>query len=75
MWFSHKGVRYKVLKVKLSKVDGSPGLIVDTPLTIACQKGSIEILEIQQEGKKSMSIDQFKLGNHDFLQGSKLINE
>jgi methionyl-tRNA formyltransferase len=75
MWFAHKGVRYKVLKVKLSKVDGPPGLIVDTPLTIACQKGSIEILEIQQEGKKSMSIDQFKLGNHDFLQGSKLINE
>jgi methionyl-tRNA formyltransferase len=31
MWFSHKGVRYKVLKVKLSKVDGPPGLIVGHP--------------------------------------------
>lgn len=75
MWFSHKGVRYKILKAKLSQVDGSPGKIIETPLTIACQKGSLEILEIQQEGKKSMSIDQFKLGNNDFLQGSNLINE
>ena len=75
MWFSHKGLRYKVLKVRLSKSDGTPGLIIDAPLTIACQKGSLEILEIQQEGKKPMPIDQFKLGNHDFLQGSKLINE
>ena len=75
MWFTYKGVRFKVLKAKLSKAVGSPGLIIDTPLTIACQKGSLEILEIQQEGKKAMSINQFKLGNHDFIQGGKIIYE
>ncbi len=75
MWFTYKGIRFKVLKAKLSQTDGPPGLIIDTPLTIACQKGSLEILEIQQEGKKVMSIDQYKLGNHDFIQGDKIIYE
>ena len=75
MWFNYKGIRFKVLKAKLSQAGGSPGLIIETPLTIACQKGSLEILEIQQEGKKAMSIDQFKLGNHDFIQGDKIIYE
>ena len=72
MWFSYKGIRYKVLKVKLSSEKGSPGEIMNDTLTIGCQKGSLQIIEIQQEGKKSMPIDQFQLGSHDLLPGSKI---
>ena len=66
MWFDHEGRRYKVLKSKISNQIGKVGKIVDTPLTIACGDQSLEILEIQAEGKKAVSIDNFILGNTNF---------
>ena len=66
MWFNHEGRRYKVLKSKISNQIGKVGEIIDTPLTIACGDQSLEILEIQAEGKKAVSIDNFILGNANF---------
>lgn len=66
MWFDHEGKRYKVLKSKISNQIGKVGEIIDTPLTIACGDQSLEILEIQAEGKKAVSIDNFILGNANF---------
>jgi methionyl-tRNA formyltransferase len=66
MWFNHEGRRYKVLKSKISNQIGKVGEIIDTPLTIACGDQSLEILEIQAEGKKAVSIDNFILGNTNF---------
>lgn len=66
MWFDHEGKRYKVLKSKISNQIGKVGEIIDTPLTIACGDQSLEILEIQAEGKKAVSIDNFILGNTNF---------
>jgi len=66
MWFNHEGRRYKVLKSKISNQIGKVGEIIDTPLTIACGDQSLEILEIQAEGKKAVSINNFILGNTNF---------
>ena len=66
MWFDHEGKRYKVLKSKISNQIGKVGEIIDTPLIIACGDQSLEILEIQAEGKKSVTIDNFILGNDNF---------
>ena len=66
MWFDHEGKRYKVLKSKISNQIGKVGEIIDTPLTIACGDQSLEVLEIQAEGKKAVSIDNFILGNANF---------
>ena len=72
MWFSHEGKRYKVLKSKISNQIGKVGEIIDTPLTIACGDQSLEILEIQAEGKKSVTIDNFILGNAHFKKNAFL---
>jgi len=66
MWFNHEGRRYKVLKSKISNQIGKVGEIIDTPLIIACGDQSLEVLEIQAEGKKAVSIDNFILGNANF---------
>ena len=66
MWFDHEGKRYKVLKSKISNQIGKVGEIIDTPLIIACGDQSLEVLEIQAEGKNAVSIDNFVLGNANF---------
>ena len=74
-WFSHQGKRYKVLKARVSAIQGKPGKILQTPLIIGCQKNSLEILEIQAEGKKAQSIDQFLLGNSQFEVNTLITND
>ena len=74
-WFSHQGKRYKVLKARVSAIQGEPGKILQTPLIIGCQKNSLEILEIQAEGKKAQSIDQFLLGNSQFEVNTLITND
>ena len=74
-WFSHKGKRYKVLKANVSSLEGESGKILQSPLIIGCKKNSLEILEIQAEGKKPQSIDQFLLGNNNFEFNSIITND
>ena len=74
-WFLHQGKRYKVLKARVSAIQGEPGKILQTPLIIGCQKNSLEILEIQAEGKKAQSIDQFLLGNSQFEVNTLITND
>ena len=74
-WFSHKGKRYKVLKANVSSFEGESGKILQSPLIIGCKKNSLEILEIQAEGKKPQSIDQFLLGNNNFEFNSIITND
>jgi methionyl-tRNA formyltransferase len=74
-WFSHKGKRYKVLKAKVSSFEGESGKILQSPLIIGCKQNSLEILEIQAEGKKPQSIDQFLLGNNNFEINSLITND
>ena len=74
-WFSHKGKRYKVLKAKVSSFEGESGKILQSPLIIGCKQNSLEILEIQAEGKNPQSIDQFLLGNNNFEFNSIITND
>ena len=74
-WFSHKGKRYKVLKAKVSSFKGESGKILQSPLIIGCKQNSLEILEIQAEGKKPQLINQFLLGNNNFEFNSIITND
>jgi len=74
-WFSHNGKRYKVLKAKVSSLEGESGKILQSPLIVGCKKNSLEIQEIQAEGKKAQTIDQFLLGNNQFEINSLITND
>lgn len=66
------GKRIKVIATRKSKLSGKPGQVVSvSPLTVACGDGSVEILTLQPEGKKSMDSKSFLMGhrldNTDFF--------
>jgi methionyl-tRNA formyltransferase len=61
-WFAFKGQRIKLLKVAVSEASGSPGTTVDDRLSIACGSGSIQVVELQREGKGAMKADDFLRG-------------
>ena len=63
-WFKLDKNRYKILKaVEIKDKFGQPGEVIDESLVIACFQNSIQILELQREGKKAMSANQFLIGN------------
>ncbi len=62
-WFKFNGSRYKIWKALTSEMKGVPGNILDEKLTIACKDKSIEIVEIQKEGKNKIGIEEFIKGN------------
>ena len=64
-WFEYENERFKVLRVKKSQASGSPGVVLDENLTVGCKSESIQILEIQREGKNKQNIK-------DFLRGKKI---
>ena len=61
-WFEHKNERFKVLRANKSSASGNPGVLLDENLTIACKSDSIQILEIQRQGKNKQSAKEFLLG-------------
>lgn len=59
------GKKLKIYKSALSELSGDVGEVVSlSPLTIACGDKSVEILELQLEGKKRMDYKSFLLGHH-----------
>ncbi len=72
MWFSFEGKRYKILKARIKEIQGEPGIIIDNHLTIACGQGSIQIEEIQVEGKLKANAKDFLLGYKNLKVGIKL---
>ena len=61
-WFEHKGDRFKVFKVIKSSLSGKPGTIMNENLNIACKSNSIQILELQKQGKNKQTTKEFLLG-------------
>ncbi len=61
-WFEFQKERIKVWKAKKLLHNGRPGTVLDENLTVACQSNSIQILEIQREGKNKQSTKDFLLG-------------
>ena len=74
MWFKHKGQRYKILKAKISNKQDVEGKIINLPLTVACSEQSLDILEIQAEGKRPLNIKEFALGNNQFQLNENINN-
>ena len=61
-WFEYENERFKVLRVNKSLASGNPGTLLDENLTIACKSDSVQILEIQRQGKNKQSAKDFLLG-------------
>ena len=55
--------RIKVLKAKISTEQASPGRVLNDNLSIGCKVDSIQILELQRQGKSRQSHKEFLLGN------------
>ena len=48
---------------KASSESGKPGWVLDENLTIGCLKNSVQILELQRQGKNKQTSKEFLLGN------------
>ena len=57
-----KNSRFKIWKAEVCEQIGKPGEILNKNFTIGCKDKSLKILEIQKEGKKRLSIDEFLKG-------------
>jgi methionyl-tRNA formyltransferase len=57
--------RVKILRCELANGSGTAGELLDDRLTVACNDGAIQILELQRAGKQPMKTD-------DFLRGTPL---
>ncbi|MDD4556542.1 MAG: methionyl-tRNA formyltransferase [Alphaproteobacteria bacterium] len=62
-YFEYDGERFKILKVSVVEGKGGVGEIISArPFQIACGEGALEVLEIQRQGKKAMSCEDFLKG-------------
>jgi len=61
-WFEFKNERFKILKARLTKDSGEPSSVLDKNLTVACKINSIQIIELQRQGKKKQTAKDFLLG-------------
>ena len=63
-FFMLNGERYKILKAEISNGNGKPGQVLNNYLEIACgDKQSINVVQIQREGKRPQNIGEFMLGS------------
>ena len=61
-WFQFENERFKVLRAKISRLNGKSSSVLDENLTIACKSNSIQILELQRQGKNRQTANEFLLG-------------
>jgi len=61
-WFEFDGARVKALRSTLGSGSGAPGTALDDQLTIACGDGAVRLVQVQREGKKAMSAEEFLRG-------------
>ena len=61
-WFEFENERFKILKAKISSEQGKPGQVLDDNLIVGCGSSSIQILEIQRQGKNLQTSKEFLLG-------------
>jgi len=64
-WFEYKNERFKILRAKISTANGKLSSVLDENLTVACRSNSIQILELQRQGKNKQT-------TKEFLQGKKI---
>ena len=64
-------IRYKIWRAKIIEKKGSPWTILDNNFVIACNDKSLEIIEIQKEGKIKLLLKDFLMGKN-FKKGDDL---
>jgi methionyl-tRNA formyltransferase len=64
-WTTLSGHLLKVHRARLGTGRGTPGTILSTAggLDVACQEGSLLLLELQQEGKRRLPVEDFLRGH------------
>jgi methionyl-tRNA formyltransferase len=60
--FSKEPERIKILRTEVTHGEGTPGLILDDCLSIACGNGALRLLEVQRQGKRPMLAAEFLRG-------------
>jgi methionyl-tRNA formyltransferase len=63
--FAGRTERVRALRTTLVELSGTPGVVLDDHLTIACGEGAVRLTELQRAGKRPMPAE-------DFLRGVKL---
>ena len=59
----YKGKKLKIYKTRILERSGNPGTVLSvSPVVTACGEGSVELLEVQLEGKRRMSAEEFVRG-------------
>lgn len=73
MFFEYNGERFKILAAVKTENTGVAGEILccDGKLIIAANGGSLQVTEIQRQGKRAMSIEELLRG-YEFTTGTKL---
>ena len=61
-WFELGGARVKALCSTKGEGGGASGSVLDDRLTIACGDGAVRLTQVQREGKKPMSAEEFLRG-------------
>ena len=61
-WFEFDKERFKILRAKISSENGKHGYVLDEDLTVGCKSNSIQILELQRQGKNRQTTKEFLLG-------------
>jgi len=65
MWSTLRDKRLKLLDIKVSdkKIDSGKIMIMENKMFVGCESGSIEVVQLQLEGKKAMDVANFLKGN------------
>ena len=61
-WFEYEKERFKILKAKINSINGKEGCVLDENLIIGCKRNSIQVLELQRQGRNKQSAKEFLLG-------------
>jgi methionyl-tRNA formyltransferase len=61
-WFKYKNTRYKIWEARIVEKKGTPGTILNDNFIICCGDKSLEIIEIQKEGKNKLTLKSFLMG-------------
>ena len=61
-WVECRGRRIKLLKSCSVQCSGTSGMVLDDRLTIACGRGAVRILRLQQAGREVQDVDDFLRG-------------
>ncbi len=70
IYFSNERKRLKILRSRVVVGQGAPGELLSKEGIVSCGEGSIQLLEVQPEGKKVMKASDWLRGQKNILFGS-----